>query len=84
MKFDATKAIIDFYEETGEDEVSERARGELENAQAELESSNARADWFDSLIRQSHEFLLNSGQSKRASLLWTAYSTPPQFDKDGI
>jgi len=30
--FDATKAIIDFYEDSGEDEVSEEARDELVGA----------------------------------------------------
>jgi len=85
--FDATKAIIDFYEESGEDEVSEQARDEIQGVLdqlAELEGQKARADWLDQLVKKSHEILVKHGLEESAALLWTAYSTPPQFDKDGV
>lgn len=56
---------------------------ELENLQAEAEGQKARADWLDGLFRKACNQLIIIG-NETGDRLWTAYNTPPQFDKDGI
>ena len=54
----------------------------VEVFRAEAEGQKARADWLDDLLRKAHS-LLSIVDEEAAERLWTAYSTPPQFDKDG-
>jgi len=50
--FDATKAIIDFYEDSGEDKVSEKARDELSGSQERIRFLEADKRVQDLLIAQ--------------------------------
>jgi len=56
----------------------------ITSLKAEIEGLEARAAWLDQLVRKSHELLVHNKADEDAALLWTAYSTPPQFDKDGV
>jgi hypothetical protein len=57
---------------------------EVEKLKAEVEGQKARADWLDRLFRKACSLLEISGDQAGHDRLWTAYSTPPQFDKDGV
>jgi hypothetical protein len=52
IMFDATKAIIDFYEDSGEDEVSEEARAELQSAQDTIAARDARIEALEGALKE--------------------------------
>jgi len=65
-------------------ETLKEIRAELETLKVEAEGQKARADWLDGLFRKACTLLQISTNPEAGERLWTAYSTPPQFDKDGI